>query len=104
MLNPVPRRAPHLVVDVQLREDGLHHAPVEGALCHVLAPVVAQAVGGLAQVVPGDFGGAVVGHVPADVVAQELDPAQERRNSNRGVSGARTELQLPQLCKNGVNP
>mmetsp|Transcript_4454 Transcript_4454/g.11104 ORF Transcript_4454/g.11104 Transcript_4454/m.11104 type:complete len:488 (-) Transcript_4454:18-1481(-) len=63
-----------LVVHMQLGEDRLHHAPVEGALGHVLAPVLPEGLGGWPQVVPGDLGVDVVGHVPVDVVAQPLHP------------------------------
>ncbi len=41
-----------------------------------LAPVLAEGVGGRAQVVPGDLAVHVVGHMHVNVVAQELHPAQ----------------------------
>mmetsp|Transcript_3393 Transcript_3393/g.9938 ORF Transcript_3393/g.9938 Transcript_3393/m.9938 type:complete len:432 (-) Transcript_3393:50-1345(-) len=76
-----------LVVDVALGEDGLHHAPVEGALGHVLAPVGPQAVGGGPQVVPRDLGVDVVRDVHADVMAQDLNPAREVAVDGSGELG-----------------
>lgn len=56
----------------------LEQARVDAALGHVLAPVLAQAVGGRAQVVPGDLAHHMVGHVHVDVKAQELNPLERR--------------------------
>mmetsp|Transcript_5459 Transcript_5459/g.13322 ORF Transcript_5459/g.13322 Transcript_5459/m.13322 type:complete len:300 (+) Transcript_5459:19-918(+) len=66
-----------LVVHVELREDVLHHPPVERRLRHVLSPVLAQRLGGRAEVVPRDLSAHVVRHVPVDVVAEPFDPPRE---------------------------
>lgn len=57
-------------------KNGLHHAPVECAGCHVLAPVLLQALVCCSEVVPGDLAVHVVWYVHTDVVAQELYPAR----------------------------
>jgi hypothetical protein len=55
-LNPKPCPStpnhPQKTGESPTREDGLHHAPVEGAARHVLPPVGLQALVGLPQVVP----------------------------------------------------
>ncbi len=63
-----------------LCEDLLHHAPVDLGRGHVLAPVLLERRVGSAQVVPWDLAVHVVGHMHADVMAQELDPPAEQRN------------------------
>jgi len=73
-LNPNSPVVHVLVVYVAVGDDVAHHTPVEGALRHVLAPVLTQRAGSLPQVVPGDLGADVVGHVPANVMRQELHP------------------------------
>ena len=44
-----------------------------------LAPVLAEGVGGCAQVVPGDLAVHMVGHVHIDVVAQKLHPVMSQQ-------------------------
>eukprot|EP00178_Gracilaria_changii_P000869 TRINITY_DN1113_c0_g2_i1.p2 TRINITY_DN1113_c0_g2~~TRINITY_DN1113_c0_g2_i1.p2 ORF type:complete len:116 (-),score=13.44 TRINITY_DN1113_c0_g2_i1:167-514(-) len=57
-----------------LVDDITQQLPREGSAVHVLAPVGLEGVMGLAQVVRGDLGGNVVGHVNIDVVSQILNP------------------------------
>lgn len=57
-----------------LSKDVLHHAPVEGGLSHVIAPVLAKGISGSTQIVPGDLGHHVMGDMDINIKAQELDP------------------------------